>query len=126
MVQLDAALKALDGELANRRFLLGDALTEPDLLLFALLARFDVGYRGAFHCAPGRFICGDEPRGFPHLQHFAREVYQIAGVAPTCEFGVYLTFYAMLPMTLSKLGCVPGSLLTLLGVRRELSLPHER
>ena len=90
----------------------------------ATLVRFDVAYRGAFHCAPGAFIAG--AAGFPHLQHYARELYQLPGVAHTCEFGVYLTFYMMLPMTMGKLGCLAGSMLTLLGVKKELLLPHER
>ena len=43
-------LEWLDARLADRRFLVGDSLTEADIRLWTTLARFDAVYVGHFKC----------------------------------------------------------------------------
>ena len=49
-------LEWLDTRLADRRFLLGDALTEADVRLFTTLVRFDPVYVGHFKCNLRRLV----------------------------------------------------------------------
>ena len=48
------ALDRLDGMLAGRRFLLGDRMTGPDLLLFTTLVRLDPAYAGVLYLTRAR------------------------------------------------------------------------
>lgn len=66
-----AALDHLDNILADRRFLLGDNVTEPDVKLFVSLSRFDVGY--SRHIGPTLHRIVDYPNLWPYL----RDLYQI-------------------------------------------------
>lgn len=73
------ALDTLDRDLAGRRFLLGDFPTEPDLRLFATLARLDLGYATALRCDL-------RPLGdFAHLSAHAERVSELPGVAATVK-----------------------------------------
>ncbi len=66
-----AALDRLDQNLQNKRFLLGDHVTECDVKLFVTLCRFDVGY--SRHVGPTLHRIVDYKNLFPYL----RELYQI-------------------------------------------------
>ncbi|WP_187697899.1 glutathione S-transferase C-terminal domain-containing protein, partial [Cellulomonas telluris] len=48
--RLFTALDWLEERLADRRFLMGDAITEADVRLFTALVRFDAVYHGHFKC----------------------------------------------------------------------------
>ena len=48
--RLWTALDWLEERLADRRYLMGDAITEADVRLFTTLARFDAVYHGHFKC----------------------------------------------------------------------------
>ena len=58
-------LDAIEAQLANTAYLVGDSLTEADLRLFPTLARFDVAYHTAFKCSRRRIAdypaCGPMP-----------------------------------------------------------------
>ena len=77
VLDLFAALDAIEERLATRRFLVGERLSEADLRLFPTLVRFDVAYYGALRC---NLRCLAD---YPHLLAYTRRIYAIPGVADT-------------------------------------------
>jgi putative glutathione S-transferase len=67
----------LEALLAERRYLLGERVTEADWRLFPTLARFDEVYNLHFRCNHRRLV------DYPNLWRYARELYQWPGVAAT-------------------------------------------
>lgn len=61
----------------GRRFLLGDAPTEPDWHLFATAVRFDAAYHGALRCNLRRYA------DYPYLSAHLQRTVAHPGVAPT-------------------------------------------
>jgi glutathionyl-hydroquinone reductase len=78
---LFAALDELERRLAAQRYLVGEQLTEADWRLFTTLVRFDPVYVGHFKCNRQRLV------DFPNLWSYARELYQLPGIAATVDFG---------------------------------------
>ncbi|MGW9302700.1 glutathione S-transferase C-terminal domain-containing protein [Streptomyces cyaneofuscatus] len=76
-------LEALDARLADRRYLLGDVVREPDVRLWPTLARFDLAYN------PVAGICRGGLRAFPHLWAYARDLYRLPAFRDTSDFGAY-------------------------------------
>lgn len=74
-----AALDHWDAELGGRRYLCGDALTLADVCLFTTLFRFDPVYHGHFKCNLRRLV------DYPNLWPYVRDIYQVPGVAGTCN-----------------------------------------
>ncbi len=70
-------LENLEARLASNRYLVGDHLTEADWRLFTTLVRFDSVYHLHFKCNRKRLI------DYPNLWAYARELFQIPGVAET-------------------------------------------
>ncbi|WP_299348353.1 glutathione S-transferase family protein [uncultured Shimia sp.] len=70
----------LEERLSQNRYLMGDVLTEADWRLFTTLIRFDPVYHLHFKCNRKRLI------DYPNLWAYARELYQVPGVAPTVHF----------------------------------------
>lgn len=70
----------LEARLSDNRYLMGDRLTEADWRLVPTLFRFDAVYHGHFKCARNRLV------DFPNLWAYARELYQVPGVARTVNF----------------------------------------
>jgi putative glutathione S-transferase len=64
-------------ELGERRYLLGERVTEADWRLFPTLVRFDEVYNLHFRCNRRRLV------DYPNLWGYARELYQWPGVAQT-------------------------------------------
>ena len=75
--ELFASVAWLDGLLAERRYLLGERVTEADWRLFPTLVRFDEVYNVHFRCNGARLA------EMPNLWPYARELYQLPGVAET-------------------------------------------
>jgi glutathionyl-hydroquinone reductase len=75
--KLFESLQWLEGLLAERRYLLGDRITEADWRLFPTLARFDEVYNLHFRCNKRRLV------DYPNLWGYSRELYQLLGVAET-------------------------------------------
>jgi putative glutathione S-transferase len=73
-------LDQLEATLARRRYLVGEQITEADIRLFTTLARFDPVYVGHFKCNLRRLV------DYPNLWAYARELYQLPGVADTVDF----------------------------------------
>jgi putative glutathione S-transferase len=70
----------LEERLARARFLVGDQPTEADVRLFTTLVRFDAVYHGHFKCNIRRLV------DYPNLFGYARDLYQMPGVAETVDF----------------------------------------
>lgn len=79
VLDLFAALDALEARLAGRDFLVGGRLTEADLRLFPTLVRFDVAYYGALRCNLRRLA------DYPNLLAYTRRILAIPGVAATVK-----------------------------------------
>jgi putative glutathione S-transferase len=74
------ALDHWDAVLAKQRWLAGARMTEADIFLFTTLIRFDLVYHTHFKCNRKRIV------DYPNLSGFVREIYQLPGVAQTCNF----------------------------------------
>lgn len=80
---IDDLFRALDRcerRLSEHRFLCGEQVTEADICLFTTLIRFDIVYHTHFKCNVKRIV------DYPALWGFVRDVYQMPGVAKTCNF----------------------------------------
>jgi len=108
------ALDDLETHLDRNRFLCGDRFTEADLRLFPTLARFDVAYHYAFKCNIRRLI------DYPNLWAYAREIFDMPGVAGTVDFGIYKQGYFSSSPLRNPLGIVPK------GPVIDWSSPHGR
>ena len=87
VVPLFAALDWLEARLADRRWLLGDDLTEADWRLFTTLVRFDSVYHLHFKCNRRRIV------DYPHLWAYTRALYQHPGVAETVRMDHIVRHY---------------------------------
>lgn len=77
--ELFSTLDEIDRFLGDSRYLCGDLLTLADVRLFTTLFRFDAVYYGLFKCNQRRI------QDYPHLGPYLRDVYQLPGVAATCD-----------------------------------------
>ena len=77
---LFAALDHWEGVLSRQRYTCGDRFTEADVCLFTTLLRFDLVYHTHFKCNVKKIA------EYPALSGFLREVYQMPGIAETCDF----------------------------------------
>ncbi len=91
----------LEALLSKRRTLVGDVLTEADWRLFPTLARFDAVYVGHFKCNLRRLI------DYPALSAYARRLYEMPGIAATCDFDEYKRHYYGSHRTINPTGIVP-------------------
>ncbi len=100
---LFGTLVDLETQLAQSRFLCGDALTEADIRLFPTLLRFDAVYHDLFRC--NRKQLAD----YPNLWAYTRDIYQWPGVAETVDMmHIRRHYYESLP-ALNPGGTVPES-----------------
>lgn len=77
----------LEEHLSERRYLMGDRLTEADWRLFPTLVRFDPVYHLHFKCNRNRIV------DFPNLWAYTRELYQMPGIAQTVNFDHIVRHY---------------------------------
>jgi glutathionyl-hydroquinone reductase len=77
--ELFTVLDAIDTVLAENRYLCGNSLTLADVRLFTTLFRFDIVYYGLFKCNRKRI------QDYQHLGAYLRDLYQLPGVADTCN-----------------------------------------
>lgn len=75
-----ALLDGLEGQLSQRRYLLGQEISEADLRLFPTLVRFDAVYHILHKCSRRRLI------DYPHLWAYARDLFSWRGIASTVDF----------------------------------------
>jgi len=102
---LFGTLDALEAQLANSRFLCGEAMTEADIRLFPTLIRFDAVYYDLFRCNRRQLA------EYPNLWAYTRDIYQWPGVAGTVDMlHIRRHYYESLP-ALNPSGAVPEALL---------------
>ena len=109
-----STLDRLEARLARSRYLIGDRLTEADWRLFPTLVRFDVAYHGAFKCNIRRLA------DYPNLFGYARQLYQMPGIAKTVDIEVYKRGYYSPSAARNPFGIVPRGPLV------DFSAPHSR
>ena len=78
--RLWTALDWLEERLTDRRYLMGDRLTEADVRLFTTLARFDAVYHGHFKCNRNKLT------EMPVLWAYARDLFQTPGFGDNTDF----------------------------------------
>ena len=100
--------------MADRRFLMGDALTEADIRLWTTLVRFDPVYVGHFKCNLRRLV------DMPNLWAYARDIYQLPGVAGTVNFEHIKRHYYESHRGVNPTGIVP------VGPALDFAAPHGR
>ncbi|WP_299048210.1 glutathione S-transferase family protein [uncultured Tateyamaria sp.] len=77
----------LEDRLAGARYLMGDRLTEADWRLWTTLVRFDAVYHLHFKCNRKRLM------DYPNLWAYARDLYQVPGVAETVNMDHIVRHY---------------------------------
>jgi putative glutathione S-transferase len=78
--RLFTALDWLEERLTDRRYLMGDTITEADVRLFTTLVRFDPVYHGHFKCNRNKLT------EMPALWGYARDLFQTPGFGETIDF----------------------------------------
>jgi putative glutathione S-transferase len=91
----------LDGRLQDRRYLCGERVTEADIRLLTSLLRFDLVYYSHFKCNSRRLA------DYANLSAYARDLYQLPGVAATFDAGHTKRHYYESHRMLNPSGIVP-------------------
>ena len=99
--QLFATLDWLEERLTDRRYLMGDAITEADVRLFTTLVRFDTVYHGHFKCNRNKLT------EMPVLWAYARDLFQTQGFGTTVDFEQIKQHYYIVHTDLNPLQIVP-------------------
>lgn len=107
-------LDMLDRRLGEKRYLLGEAVTEADWRLFTTLLRFDAVYYGHFKCNRRRIV------DYPNLSGYLRELYQMPGIADTVHMDHIKRHYYMTHGSLNPNRVVP------VGPELDFDAPHGR
>ncbi|WUW25928.1 glutathione S-transferase C-terminal domain-containing protein [Streptomyces sp. NBC_01463] len=87
--------------LADRRYLVGDTITEADIRLFTTLVRFDAVYHGHFKCNRSK-LAED-----PVLWAYTRDLYQTPGFGDTVDFHHIKQHYYRVHTGINPTGIVP-------------------
>jgi len=114
--ELTRAFDAADELLQRQRYLTGDVLTDADIRFFVTLIRFDEVYAFYFR-ANTRLVLMT-----PSLLNFCREIYQMPGVAKTCEMDQIKAHFFGSHAEWNKYSVVPRGL----DFMRYLKMPHDR
>ena len=112
--RLFEALDRMDSRLSDRRYLMGDRLTEADWRFFPTLVRFDPVYVGHFKCNIRRIA------DYPALSGYLRELYQMPGIADTVVMPHIKQHYYGSHPTINPTGIVP------VGPQLDYDSPHGR
>jgi len=107
-------LDKIENSLAERRYLVGDKMTEADWRLFTTLLRFDSVYYTHFKCNLRRI------EEYPNLSNYLRELYQFPGLEETVNFKHIKEHYFKSHKSINPTGIVPT------GPELDLSTPHNR
>ncbi|UED85161.1 glutathione S-transferase family protein [Streptomyces profundus] len=95
-------LDLLSARLADRRYLVGDTITEADIRLFTTLVRFDPVYHGHFKCNRNK-LTED-----PVLWAYTRDLYQTPGFGDTVDFDHIKRHYYAVHTGINATGIVPA------------------
>ena len=99
--RLFGTLDWLSDRLADRRYLLGDTITEADVRLFTTLVRFDAVYHGHFKCNRQKLT------ELPVLWAYARDLFGTPGFGDTVDFDHIKRHYYEVHRTINPSGIVP-------------------
>ena len=99
--RLWTAMDWLEERLTDRRYLMGDAITEADVRLFTTLARFDPVYHGHFKCNRNKLT------ELPALWAYARDLFQTPGFGDTIDFAQIKKHYYVVHHDINPTGIVP-------------------
>lgn len=100
--RLFATLDWLEDRLRDRRYLMGDTITESDVRLFTTLARFDAVYHGHFKCNRSKLT------ELPVLWAYARDLFQTPGFGDTTDFAQIKRHYYVVHHDINPTGIVPA------------------
>jgi putative glutathione S-transferase len=100
--RLWSALDWLEVRLADRRYLVGDTITESDVRLFTTLVRFDPVYHGHFKCNRHKLV------ELPNLWAYARDLFQTPGFGDTVDFAQIKAHYYRVHTDINPTGIVPA------------------
>lgn len=98
---LFGTLDVLSERLRDRRYLVGDTITEADIRLFTTLVRFDAVYHGHFKCNRHKLS------ELPTLWAYARDLYQTRGFGDTVNFDHIKRHYYVTHTSINPTGIVP-------------------
>jgi len=104
----------MEERLSRQRYLAGDRITEADWRVLPTLLRFDPVYHGHFKCNRARVV------DYPAIFAYARELYQLPGVAGTVHPDHYTQHYHYSHESINPHRIVP------LGPRIDWNAPHGR
>ncbi len=99
--RLWTGLDWLEERLTDRRYLMGDAITEADVRLFTTLARFDAVYHGHFKCNRNKLT------EMPALWGYARDLFQTPGFGENIDFDQIKRHYYVVHSDINPSGIVP-------------------
>ncbi|MEL6138330.1 MAG: glutathione S-transferase family protein [Cyanobacteria bacterium J06626_23] len=113
--ELFETLDTVEKLLSAQRYLGGDQITLADVRLFTTLIRFDVAYHTLFKCNRRRL------QDYPNLSGYLRDIYQLPGVAATCDIEAVKRDYFgnLFPLN-------PGGIIPLGPDLEGLTAPHGR
>ncbi len=111
---LFATLDDIEERLSRQRYLCGGRLSEADWRLFTTLLRFDPVYHGHFKCNVRRLA------DYANLWNYTRELYQVPGVAATCNLDHIKRHYYESHETVNPTRIVPK------GPDIDFAAPHDR
>ena len=95
------AMDWLEERLADRRYLMGEQITEADVRLYTTLARFDPVYHGHFKCNRNKLI------EMPNLWGYARDLYSIPAFGDNTDFDQIKAHYYVVQTDINPSGIVP-------------------
>jgi putative glutathione S-transferase len=99
--RLFSTLDWLEERLTDRRYLMGDRLTEADVRLFTTLARFDAVYHGHFKCNRNKLT------EMPALWGYARDLFQTPGFGENTDIEQIKQHYYVVHTDINPTGIVP-------------------
>jgi putative glutathione S-transferase len=100
--RLWTAMDWLEERLADRRYLMGESITEADVRLFTTLARFDAVYHGHFKCNRQKLT------EMPNLWGYARDLFQTPGFGDNTDFEQIKAHYYVVHRDINPSGIVPA------------------
>ena len=99
--RLFAALDRLEERLTDRRYLVGDRITEADVRLFTTLVRFDAVYHGHFKANRNKLV------EMPALWAYSRDLFQTPGFGDTVDFAQIKEHYYVVHKDINPTQVVP-------------------
>ncbi len=99
--RLWVTLDRLEDRLADRRYLMGDTITEADVRLFTTPARFDAVYHGHFKCNRHKLT------ELPALWGYARDLFQQPAFGDNTDFAQIKQHYYVVPTDVNPSRIVP-------------------